>query len=94
MRLAASALRETFKQPRQSVHVDGLVLQEDVLLAVDGDDHPFFGELIDGARLGDGHFNARLKHRRCEHEDEQKHEHHIDQRCDVDLGECGLGMSF
>ena len=32
--------------------VDGLVLQEDVLVLVDGDDHALFGELVDGAGLG------------------------------------------
>ena len=64
------------------------------LFAVDGDDHALFGELIDGACLGDRHLNARLQHRRGEHEDEQKHKDDVDQRSDVDLGQCGLGASF
>ena len=34
------------------VDVDWLVLQEDVLLAVDGDDHALFRELVDRARFG------------------------------------------
>src|SRR5947209_16633803 len=42
-------------EPRgKLIDVDGLVLQEDVLLAVDGDDHAFVGDLIDGAGLRDG----------------------------------------
>ncbi len=94
MRLAASAPRVDFEQRGKLVDVDGLVLQEDVLLVVDGDDHALFGELIDGARLGNGDFDAGLKHRRGEHEDEQKHEHDVDQRSDVDLGERGLRVSF
>ena len=77
----------------QIVDVDGLVLQEDVLVLVDGDDHAFFGELVDRARLGDGDLDAGLQHRRGEHEDEQQHQHHVDQRRDVDLGERGLGAS-
>src|ERR1700761_482541 len=40
------------------VDVDGLVLQEDVLLAVNGDDHALFGELIYGACFGDCDFDA------------------------------------
>src|SRR5580704_1449826 len=41
-----------FEQGGKLVDVDGLVLQEDVLFAVDGDDHALFSQLIDGARLG------------------------------------------
>jgi hypothetical protein len=78
----------------EGVDVDGLVLQEDVLFFVDGDDHAFFGELIDGARLRDRYFDAGLEDGRGEHEDEQKHEDDVDQRRDVDLGQCGLGASF
>jgi hypothetical protein len=90
MRLAAAY----FEAARKVVDVDGLVLQEDVLLLVDGDDHALFGELIDGAGLGDRDFDAGLKHRCGEHEDEQKHKDDVDQRSDVDLGERGLGASF
>ena len=82
------------QQRGELVDVDGLVLQEDVLLAVDGDDHALFGELVDGARLGDRDLDTGLENWRREHEDEQKHENHVDQRRDVDLGECGLGVSF
>src|SRR6267154_151065 len=38
-----------FQQRGKLVDVNRFVLQEDVLLAVDGDDHALFGELIDGA---------------------------------------------
>ena len=76
------------------IDVDGLVLQEDVLLAVDGDDHALFGELIDGARLGDRDLDSGLENRCSEHEDEQKHKNDVDQRRDVDLGKRGLGTSF
>ena len=82
------------QQRGELVDVNRLVLQEDVLLAVDGDDHALFGELINGTRLGDCHFDAGLKHRCGEHEDEQKHENDIDQWSDVDLGECGLRVSL
>ena len=79
--------------PGSSLTLTGLSCRKTFWSLVDGDDHALFGELIDGARLGDGDFDAGLQHRRGEHEDEQQHEHHIDQRCDVDLGECGLGAS-
>src|SRR6266550_7464030 len=47
-----------FQQGGELVDVDWFVLQEDVLLAVDGDDHAFFGELIDGTRFRNRHLNA------------------------------------
>src|ERR1700677_5276803 len=39
------------KQRRKLVYIDWLVLQKDVLLPVDGDDHALLGELIYRARL-------------------------------------------
>src|SRR5271168_2630224 len=49
------------QQTGKLVHVDWLVLQEDVLLAVDGHDHALFGKLIHRAGLGYGNFNAGLE---------------------------------
>ena len=69
----------------------GLSCEEDVLVLVDGDDGALFGELVDGAGLRHGDFDAGLQHRRGEHEDEQQHQHDVDQRRDVDVGERGLG---
>ena len=92
--LGGVAFAGAAEQGGKGVDVDGLVLQEDVLLLVDGDDHALFGELVDGAGLRDGHLDAGLKDGRGEHEDEQKHEDDVDQRRDVDLGERGLGASF
>src|SRR6202789_3935267 len=57
--------RITLAGPQQRgklVYIDWLVLQEDVLLPVDGDDHALLGELIHRARLGDSDFNTRLQH--------------------------------
>ena len=50
-----------------------------------------FGDLVDGAGLRNGDFDAGLQHGRGDHEDEQKHEHDVDQRRDVDVGERGSG---
>ena len=94
MRLAGSPWPTLLRRRGELVDVDGLVLEEDVLLLVDGDDHALFGELIDGAGFGDGDFDAGLEDGRGEHEDEQKDEDDVDQRSDVDLGQCGLGASF
>ena len=91
MRLAGSPLPVLRSMEVRRVDVDGLVLQEDVLVLVDGDDVRCFGELIDGAGVRDGDFDAGLQHRRGEHEDEQQHEDDVDQRRDVDLGQRGLG---
>ncbi len=84
----------TLQAGGQIIDVDRLVLQEDVLVFIDGDDHALFGQLIDGAGLGDRHFDAGLKDGRGEHEDEQQHQHDVDEGRDVDLGECGLGAGL
>ena len=44
--------------------------------------------------MGIGDLDAGLQHRRGEHEDEQQHEHDVDQRSDVDLGQRGLGADL
>ena len=75
-------------------YVDWFVLEEDVLVLVDGDDHALFGELIDGTGFGDGDFDAGLKDGGGKHEDEEQDENDVDERGDVDLGEGGLGASF
>ena len=41
------------------------------------------------SRLGQLHVEALLHHRRCHHEDDEQHEHHVDQRHDVDLRQHG-----
>ena len=43
---------------------------------------------------GTGDGDAGLQHRRGEHEDEQQHQHHVDQRRDVDVGQRGLGADL
>ncbi len=83
-----------FEADWQVVHVDRLVLQKDVLVFVDGDDHALFGELIDGTRFGDRDLDTGLQDGCGEHEDEQQHEDDVDQRSDVDLGERGLGAGL
>ena len=76
------------------VDVDGLVLEEDVLVLVDGDDEVRCSvSCVDRAGVRDGDLNAGLQHRRGEHEDEQQHQHHVDQRRDVDVGQRGLGSA-
>jgi len=48
---------------------------------------------FDGAGVGHVHFDAGLQYRRGHHENDEQHQHHIDQRRDVDVGEGGLGAS-
>ena len=61
MRFGGIAFADAAEHGRKGVDVDGLVLQEDVLVLVDGDDHALVGELFDGACLRGGHFDAGLK---------------------------------
>jgi hypothetical protein len=78
---------------RQIVHIDGLSPRYTCLVFGNGHHHALLGDLFDGARLGNGYFNARLQHRRGQHEDHQQHQHHVDQRRDVDFGQRCLGAS-
>jgi hypothetical protein len=76
------------------VHVDWFVLQEDVLLFVDCDDHSLFGELIDGACLGNSYLDSGLQDWSSQHEDEKEHEDNVNQRSYVDLCQCCLSVPF
>ena len=48
---------------------------------------------VDHAGVRDGYLDAALQHRRGEHEDEQQHQDHVDERRDVDVGHRGLGFA-
>jgi len=61
------------------MNVDGLIAEKDLLLVIDGDDHALFGDLFHGAGFGDVDFNTRLQHRRRDHEDDEQHQHHVNQ---------------
>ena len=75
------------------VDVDGFVLEEDVLVFVDGDDEVDFAELRDEAGVGNGDLDAALQNRGGEHEDEEQNQDHVDQRRDVDVGHGGGGFT-
>src|SRR5215475_720339 len=72
------------------IDVDGVVAQEDPLLLVDADDDALFGDLLDGSRLRHVDFNARLQHRRSDHENDQQNQDDVDERGYVDVGESDL----
>ncbi len=93
MTCLVSSLPGFLRRRGQVGDVDGLVAEEDALFAVDGDDEALLGDFADGFGLGDGDFDAGLQHRRGDHEDDQQHEHDVDQRGDVDLREGGLGVA-
>jgi hypothetical protein len=38
--------------------------------------------------------DARLNNGRSQHEDDEQHQHHVDKRSDVDVGERTLGASL
>src|SRR3954462_2452082 len=72
------------------VYVDGVASQKYLLLLVDADHHSFFGDFLDGAGFRNGDFNTRLRHRRCNHTNNEKHQHHIYQRSYIDVGDSTL----
>src|SRR5215469_7786566 len=72
------------------VDVDRIVAQENPLLLVDADDQALLGDLLNGSRLGDVDFNARLQYRRRDHENDQQNQDDVDKRGYVDIGESDL----
>src|SRR5271165_3182626 len=76
------------------VDVDGVIIQEHPLLAVNGDDQPLLGNFLDRLRMWDRNLNARLQNRGGHHKDDQQHQHHVHQRCDVDVGQRALRTSL
>src|SRR5438552_18728096 len=75
------------------IDVDRIIAKKNALLFINADHHTFFGDFLYGARLGDTDFNARLKHRRSNHENDEQNQNYDDQWRDVDIGERGLGAS-
>src|SRR5437016_8576167 len=73
------------------VDVDRVVSEEHPLLLVDADHHALFGDLFHGAGFGNADFDPRLQHRSGHHEDDQQHQHHVDQRSNVDIRDGTLG---
>ena len=61
------------------------VPQKHALLLVHADDQSLLRDLFDRTRPGHRDFNARLQHRRGDHENDEQHQHHVDVRNDVDL---------
>ena len=58
----------------------------DVLVLGHGQRQAFLGRLGVGLGLGQVDADARLHHRRRDHEDDQQDQHDVDERRDVDLG--------
>src|SRR5438552_6702372 len=75
------------------IDVDWIIPKKNALLFINADHHTFFGDFLYGARLGDTDFNARLKHRRSYHKNDEQNQNYINQRRDVDIGERGLSAS-
>src|SRR5438552_19155540 len=75
------------------IDVDRIIAKKNALLFIDADHDTFFGDFLYGARLGNTDFNARLKHRRSHHENDEQNQNYVDQGRDVDIGERGLGAS-
>src|SRR5580704_10901643 len=78
---------------RNVINVDGIVPEKYALLFVDGDHQSLFSDFLDGAGLRHADFNPGLQNGRGHHKDDQQHQHDVDQRSDIDIGESGLGAS-
>src|SRR6266404_3309014 len=75
------------------VDVDGIVAEKNFLRFVDADYDTLFGNLFDGASVGDVNFDPGLQYRCGHHENNKQHEDDIHQGRDVDVGKRGLGAS-
>src|SRR3982074_2469515 len=75
------------------VDVDGIVAEKNFLRFVDADYKALFGNLFDGASVGNVDFNPGLQYRRGYHENDKQHEDDIHQRRHVDVGKRGLRAS-
>ena len=75
------------------IDVDGVVPQKHALLLVNADYKALFRDLFHGTRFGHAHLNTGLQHRRSDHEDDQQHQHDVNQRRDIDIGEGSLSSS-
>src|SRR5581483_3484488 len=73
------------------VDVDRVVAEKDTLRLVDGNDHALFGDLFDGACLGDRDLDTGLQDGGSNDEDDQQHQDDIDKRSDVDVCQGSLG---
>ena len=82
--LSRDALVQHFERYRVLVHLNGVIGPE---AERDGHEDAFLADRVGPARLRQVHVEAALHHRRRYHEDNQQHEHHVDQWDDVDLGE-------
>src|SRR5690349_13859528 len=88
----AAGITNFLPQPGSDfVDVNGIIAEKYALILVDGEHQTFFGDLLDGSGLGNGHIDAGLQHRSSHHEDDQQHQNHIHQRGDVDVGDGSLG---
>ena len=50
-------------------------------------DQPLLGDFFHGLSFPHSDLDARLQDGRRDHEDDQQHQHHVDERGDVDVGE-------
>src|SRR5947209_8841035 len=68
------------------IHVHRIVAEKHALLLIDGDDQALLRDLLHSLRLGHAHVDAGLQDGRGDHEDDEQHQHYVDEGCDVDVG--------
>src|SRR6202041_1310527 len=93
-KLVARIANLLFQARGDLIDIDGVVAEEDALILINGNDGAFLGNLFYGAGFGDADLNARLQNGSGYHKNDQQHEDDIDQRSDVDIGECGLSAAI
>src|ERR1700674_3012639 len=83
---SAASLGDRFELCNEIFDLDLGILQKNLALAVDGD-HQRLAILVERLGLGLGQIDrhADREQRSRDHEDDQEHQHHVDERRDVDL---------
>src|SRR6202166_1910225 len=76
------------------INVDGVVAEKYPLILVNRDDDALFGDFFDRAGLGNADLYAGLQNGRGHHKDDQQNQYDVDQRRDVDIGECDLSAAI
>jgi len=69
------------------MNVDGFISQVNALSFIDGNNETVLVDFLDGLGFGDVDFNAGLKDRSGDHENDEQDENNVDERDHVDLGE-------
>src|SRR5215467_4173769 len=92
-RLVARIADALLQSGSDLVDVDWVVAEIDLLRFVDADDQALFSNFLHRARVGHVDFDARLKDRSRDHEDNEEYQNNVNQRRDVNVRQSRLRAS-